>query len=278
MHDRIVIHDVSKELEREYKKMELSRENKTRNINISELISLLKQNVFLLAGLCLIFGLTGFGAAKFAMTPVYEAEAKMIVNTGKEEGIDITSDQITSAKNLVGTYSIIIRSRTVLMPVIENLNLSFGYEELQKKVTVTAMEGTQVMEITARDSNPELAEKIVAEILKISPQIIMDTVEAGSVKTIEGAYQSGKEVAPDKLKITVISALLGFMTAVVIITFRFWSDNTYRSAQDIEEDIGIPVLGKIPSMESCAAMERKEKGRKGRAEHVRKKAAKKKRL
>ena len=103
-------------------------------VNLQELFLLLKRNVFLILGLSLLFGAAGFGIASFLMTPVYEAEAKMIVNTKKDDTTGITSDQIISAKNLVDTYSIILRSRTVLIPVIEKLDLSMSYEELQKMV------------------------------------------------------------------------------------------------------------------------------------------------
>ncbi len=228
-------------------------------VNLQELFLLLKRNVFLILGLSLLFGAAGFGIASFLMTPVYEAEAKMIVNTKKDDTTGITSDQIISAKNLVDTYSIILRSRTVLIPVIEKLDLSMSYEELQKMVTVTSVDDTQVMEIAVRDPDPALAKSIADEILNISPQIVMDSVEAGSVKTIENAYLPEKAVAPEKGRITILSALLGFSFSLVLVMFRFWSDHTYKSEQEIVQDLGIPVLGVIPSTQSLEKAEQKRR-------------------
>ena len=45
----------------------------------------------------------------------------MIVNTRQDTTSNVTSDQINSATKLVSTYSIIIKSDTVLQQVIDNL-------------------------------------------------------------------------------------------------------------------------------------------------------------
>lgn len=52
----------------------------------------------------------------------------MIVNTRQDTTSNVTSDQINSATKLVSTYSIIIKSDTVLQQVIDNLGLSLTYE------------------------------------------------------------------------------------------------------------------------------------------------------
>ena len=47
----------------------------------------------------------------------------MIVNTRQDVNANVTSDQINSATKLVSTYSIIIKSDTVLQQVINDLGL-----------------------------------------------------------------------------------------------------------------------------------------------------------
>lgn len=74
------------------------------------------------------------------MTPKYQASALMIVNTRQDTTSNVTSDQINSATKLVSTYSIIIKSDTVLQQVINNLGLSLTYPELAGRVTVSAVD------------------------------------------------------------------------------------------------------------------------------------------
>jgi len=241
----------------------MSMKKEEYNVSILELVLLLKRNIVLLIVLSIIGGALGFSVANYVIPPVYEASAKMIVNTKKSEDYSITTDQITSAQNLVKTYSIIIRSRTVLEGIIDKYDIDTTYEELQEMIGVSAVDGTQVMEVSVKNTDGVLAKNILTEILKTSPKIIMDSVEAGSVKTIEDAYLSDEPVEPNKMQITVLSALVGFMAALFIIIARFAMDTTYKSKKDVVEDLGIPVLSVIPDIESCIdkkeSMSRKRK-------------------
>ena len=74
--------------------------------------------------------------ASSLMTPQYESSALMIVNTRQDTTSNVTSDQINSATKLVSTYSIIIKSDTVLQQVINDLGLSLSYSDLKDRVTV----------------------------------------------------------------------------------------------------------------------------------------------
>ena len=73
----------------------------------------------------------------FLITPQYESSALMIVNTRQDTTSTVTSDQINSATKLVSTYSIIIKSDTVLQQVIDDLGLSSELTvSLKGRVTV----------------------------------------------------------------------------------------------------------------------------------------------
>ena len=107
------------------------------------------------------------------MTPKYEASALMIVNTRQDTSATVTSDQINSATKLVSTYSIILKSDTVLNQVIQNLGLSLDYQHLAERVTVSAVDDTQVMKVTVTSDNPEWARQVCEQITQISPDVIL---------------------------------------------------------------------------------------------------------
>ena len=219
-------------------------------ISLTELFALFRRYIVKIIGTGLLFAVIGFSITQFLMKPVYEARAKMIVNTRQNQTGVVTNDQINSAKNLVETYAVIIRSRAVLQPIIDDLALSQTYAQLQSQVTVSPVNSTQVMEIKVRDTNPEEATKILDGILSATPDQIIETVEAGSVKTIEGTYLSDGPVSPNKRMNTLIAFVLGIMAAVFVVVVRFLMDNTYKTELDIQNDLGLPVLGVIPSLET----------------------------
>lgn len=219
-------------------------------ISLTELFALLKRHIIKIAGAGLVCALIGFTFTQFFIKPVYEARAKMIVNTRQNQTGVVTNDQINSAKNLVDTYAVIIRSRAVLQPIIDDLALKETYPTLLSLVTVSPVNNTQVMEIKVRNTDPAEAKQVLDRILIATPDKIIETVEAGSVKTIEGTYLSDGPVSPNKRMNTLIAGVLGVLAAVFIIVVRFLLDNTYKSELDIHNDLGLPVLGVIPSVES----------------------------
>lgn len=230
-------------------------------ISLPELFALLKRNLGKILGIGLLFAVIGYSVTRFLMTPVYEARAKMLVNNRQSQTDTGNNELLRSAENYVNTYAIIIRSRTVLQPIAENLELDSSYESLRSMVTVSPVNNTPVMEIAVKNSDPELALAILNEVLANSPDIILDAVEAGSVKTIETAYTTGSPVSPSQSRNTLIALVLGLLLAVFVVVVRYLMDNTYSTDMDLQNDLGIPVLGVIPSLESSRDSTPKKSGR-----------------
>ena len=149
-------------------------------IDLLEVLNAVRQHLLAVILTTVILAGVGFGVSKFLITPQYEASALMIVNTRQDTTSNVTSDQINSATKLVSTYSIIIKSDTVLQQVIDNLGLSLTYEKLAERVTVSAVDDTQVMKVTVKSDNPEWARQVCEQITVVSPDVILESVEAGS--------------------------------------------------------------------------------------------------
>lgn len=124
-------------------------------IDLVEILYAIRQHLLEVILATVVAAIIGFAASKFLMTPQYSSSAMMIVNTRQDVTSNVTSDQINSATKLVATYSIIIKSDTVLQQVIENLGLGITYSELNSRVSVQAVDDTQVMKITVNSTSPE---------------------------------------------------------------------------------------------------------------------------
>lgn len=231
--------------------MSMTQEQKEKSISLQEMLVLVKKYLFVIMAAGVIGGMVTYCVCSFFVAPVYEARAKMIVNARQEQTGTVTNDQILSAQKLVDTYAIIICSQTVLEPVVEKLELPMDFERLAKIVTVTSVNETQVMEIAVQSTNPDMALNIVAEIVSTCPEIIIDAVDAGSVKTVEPAHLLKNPVAPNTNLYTLLAAFLCMFAVVAFVIIRFVMDNTYKSEIDLRDDLGLPVLGVIPDYDSC---------------------------
>lgn len=215
-------------------------------IDLVEILYAIRQHLLEVILVTVVAAIIGFAASKFLMTPQYSSSAMMIVNTRQDVTSNVTSDQINSATKLVATYSIIIKSDTVLQQVIENLGLGMTYSELNSRVSVQAVDDTQVMKITVNSTSPEWAQTVCDEILAVSPDIIKEAVEAGSVKVISKASLNPNPVSPNVKKNTALGAMVGLVLALGIIVLQVILDNKINTEEDVTKYLDMTVLGVIP--------------------------------
>ena len=148
---------------------------------------------------------------------------------------------------------LILKSHTVLEQVIDTLDLDYSYNDLAKMVSVTTVDNTQVMRVTVRNSDPQVAMDIVTQIISIAPSVIVDKAEVGSVKTVDQPWSSGRPVSPDKRKYILLFAVLGFLGTSLFFVLRELLNNTFKTEQDVTRELGLPILGVIPLEEGGLA-------------------------
>ena len=218
--------------------------------DLLELLQEIKSHLIAVIAVVIIAGVAGFLVTSFLITPQYESNVTMIVNTRQDANTNVTNDNITSARNLVDTYSIIIKSNAVLDQVIDGLKLDMDYDTLNEKVSVSAVNDTQIMKVAVRDPNPRMASKIVRQIAKVAPDVIVDSAEAGSCKVISQVMTSEKPVSPNVPKNTLLAAFAGLVLAILIIVIRMVTKEKHIvDDTDVQKYLGLPVLGVIPEVE-----------------------------
>ena len=215
-------------------------------IDLLEVLNAVRQHIAVLILCTLATAIAGFAITHFLITPQYESSALMIVNTRQDTTSTVTIDQINSATKLVSTYSIIIKSDTVLQQVIDNLGLSLTYEKLAERVTVSAVDDTQVMKVTVKSDNPEWARQVCEQITVVSPDVILESVEAGSVKVISSAAVNPTPVSPNVGRNTMLGGVLGLVISVGIILLTVLLDNKIHTEDDVAKYLDLAVVGVIP--------------------------------
>lgn len=229
----------------------MNKEDRVIELDLLQLVRVLWEKGIYIVIATVVFGLLGFMGSKLLKTPIYQASAKMIVNTQAKDTQNVSSDRLNSAKNLVDTYAIIIRDRDVINRVIEELALTESYGQIASCVSVKAVNNTQIMQVIVQHPNRATAFAIAEKIQEIAPNVIMETVGVGSVKAVGQAYSGSAPVSPNNKKDAVLMALVGFVLACGVIVVLFLLDNTYKSDLEIQSDLNVPVLGVIPKVECC---------------------------
>lgn len=223
------------------------------DLSFVELYEAIKKKMILILIVGLMCGGCAFGFASVFIRPIYESSAILIVNNRRDESNQaITYDEITSAQNLAPVYSIIIKSNIVMGRLIENLSLDMTTNELASKVTVSAIDKTQVINVAVRDENPNNALLYIQEIVEVAPEIIVELVEAGSVGVASIPQLPINPVSPNVKTITIMAFVFGVMISIGVVLLGHILDRTYRLPEPLEKELGIPVIGIIPNFEQVS--------------------------
>ncbi|MEG2673039.1 MAG: GNVR domain-containing protein, partial [Ruthenibacterium sp.] len=83
----------------------------------------------------------------------------------------------------------------------------------------------------------------------ISPDVIMDTVEAGSVKVISESRAGENPVSPNLIMNIAVSFMLGLVVTTGIVLLKEMLNNTFKTDADITKNLHLPILGVIPKVE-----------------------------
>lgn len=232
--------------------MELNKEQQQeKEIDLRVVFGVLRKNIIPLILVTVIFAAGFFLYSKMFITKQYQASATLIVNNLSKDKTVVSNTELTAAANLADVYAIIIKSDTVLQPVIDDLKLNMSYEALSKAISVSTINSTQVITVSMQHEDAEYAKKIIAEVVKVAPPIIQDKVEAGSVKVISEARVSnnGNPVSPNSSRNALIGALIGLVITLAVVFIQEFTNNTFKTEEDISKSLGIPLLGIIPEVD-----------------------------
>lgn len=229
----------------------MQEKNAQDTIDLVELLGVIKKNIIFILIAGILGSVVGFAYTRYTYVPYYSSSGTMLVNAKTDETGSSSTGAITSQDKLIATYAIIIKSDRVLVEVIENLDLNMDYKELVPKISVTSVDETQIMRITVTDIDPIFAQTVIKEIMNVCPAVIIDVFGGGSVKTISEPEIPTSPVTKNSLtEALMLGVLLSLIVAVVFVLKSIF-DTRIKSETDIEEVIDAPIIGVIPTIESC---------------------------
>lgn len=226
----------------------MEKEKDEEVIDLLEIFRLLWSHVLQIVAVGIAAAVVCLLVCTFALTPRYQASVNMIVNTRQDTTTTVSNDNINSAKSMVDTYAIVIKSNIVLNQVIDKLDLNMSYKALASSITVGSVNSTQIMAITVTNTDPELAGKIAQTIAEVAPEVIVEKVEAGSCKAVSDVEINTTPVYPQTKKMTMLSALAGIVVMCGLFILDHLLHNYIVDDEDIQNKLGLPVLGFIPEV------------------------------
>ena len=155
-------------------------------LDLKELFSIFWSKKVQIILIVLIFIALGVIYTVGFTTPMYSSSTTLVL-AGAESGSEsettnsITTTDITLNSKLVSTYSVLVRSKDVLSQVISNLGMDISWESLRNNVSVSAVEDTEVIEISVTTENAENSAKIANEMARVFTQKVSEIYNINNV-------------------------------------------------------------------------------------------------
>ena len=221
-------------------------------IDLLRIIQVLWINVWIIILSTLLFGGGGIAFTYFCITPQYQADTKMYVNNSSfsvgNSSFSITSQELSAAQSLVSTYIVILKSRSTLNQVIELASLNYTTAQLSEMISASAINSTEVFQVTVTSPNPYEAEMIANTIVKVLPQQISQIVQGSDVRVIDHAIIPVRRSSPSYSRNAVLCAFCGGCFAVFSIVLYDLLDTRIHSEEDLKKYYDIPILSVVPDM------------------------------
>ncbi|HHT7796135.1 TPA: YveK family protein [Streptococcus suis] len=191
----------------------------------------------LTAGLAFVY-------SSFLVTPQYDSTTRIyVVSQNVEAGAGLTNQELQAGTYLVKDYKEIILSQDVLTQVATELNLN---EDLKEKVSVSIPVDTRIVSISVRDADPNEAARIANSLRTFAAQKIVEVTKVSDVTTLEEAVPAEEPTTPNTKRNIILGLLAGGVLATGLVLVMEVLDDRVKRPQDIEEVMGLTLLGVVP--------------------------------
>lgn len=219
-------------------------------INLGTVFGIIKKRILLILSLVILGAVLAAAATVYLVTPIYQTSTQILINSEQSEAMPITNTDIQTNLQLINTYSVIIKTPLILDQVIDRLGLDVTAKELTDQITVNSASESQVIDISVRDENASEAVKIANMIATVFQAEIEELMNVDNVNILSTATLSAnpEPVEPNLMMNITAAAAGGLVLGIGIAFLLAFLDTTVKSEEDVEELLGLPILGVVSPM------------------------------
>ena len=216
-------------------------------IDVLSLLRTIWRKKFLILLTAILTTGLAFAYSAFLATPQYDSTTRLyVVNQSSDNGAGITNQDLQAGSFLVKDYKEIILSQDVLKNVTTTLGIT---DDIKEKITVNIPVDTRILSITVRDSDPDQAATIANTLRDEAAKKIIEVTKVSDVTTLEAALPAENPSTPQTKRNLVLGFIVGAFLATALVLVLEVLDDRVKRPQDIEEGLGMTLLGVVPQAE-----------------------------
>lgn len=216
-------------------------------MTLLELLTLLRKHLKLVIMLPIVCMVAMGLASVLMMSDTYTATTDMYVlasSEGSNSSSALSSD-LSASQMLTNDVATLLQSDRVMSDAADQLGLPNlrGYN-----ITVTSESTTRVITLQVTSSDAQGSANVANALADCVSNVAQEVMNVESVNVIDEAPTPEAPSGPNRMPYVAVAAMAGLFAAVAIVVLMDVIDTRVRSAEDVEELLELPVIGRIPEM------------------------------
>lgn len=216
-------------------------------IDLREYLKIIRQRFWVVVLVTVMAVAISGVLSTFVVTPTYEASTSLVVRQEYTELDEYNALMLN--RQMVSTYSELVKSRRVSEQVIDRLELDMNYEQLTKSVSVVQVKNTEMFKIIVQERDKERAEDIAKAYTEVFSEVLKGMGIAVDVVVVDQAKALESPVKPNRVLNLVIALVFGLMIGIFLVFLLVYFDTSIKNEKDVQRYLDLPVLADVPNMD-----------------------------
>ncbi|MCI7631206.1 MAG: Wzz/FepE/Etk N-terminal domain-containing protein [Collinsella sp.] len=209
-----------------------------------ELFQLLKKHLKLVITLPVVCAIV-MGIASFAMMDnTYTATTSMYI-LAKTDGGQMSYNDLSASQMLSNDIATLLDSDSVKSSAAKDLGLS---DLDDYKIAVSSETTTRVITLSVTGTDAKETAQVARAMANSVSTVAQNVGAAQSINVVDEAKTPESPSGPKRLLYVAVAFLAGIFIAVAYVVLADMLNTRIRGAEEAEELLGIPVVGRIPAM------------------------------
>ena len=218
-------------------------------MTLLELLTLLRKHLKLVIVLPILCAAAIAAVAWLVLPSTYTSSTSMYVLTrANESNNSLTNSDLSASQMLTNDVAKLIKSDRIESDTADKLQMK-NLDDY--KITVSSETTTRVITVSVTGKSAQTAAIVANGLAETTDSVAREVMDVKSINVIDKAVEASSPSGPPRAMYTAVAFLAGIFLAIAIVVVMDMLNTRVRGAEDVEELLGIPVIGRIPSMKGA---------------------------
>ncbi|WP_164506876.1 YveK family protein [Lapidilactobacillus bayanensis] len=195
---------------------------KNRSMNVDDMMSAFRKNIWLIICLTVIGGLLGVFAVHRVLQPTYSSTSRlMVIQTEKNSSKQATTTQFV---DLITTYKDMVTDPSIVRPVLKEIKSTQSYDgslaTLTRSISTQSTANSQIFSITVTDTSARRAAVTANKLTAVFQERASAMIPGVKTEVLSKASPAPSTSSPKRWITVLAGMLVGLLIGVLIALMR----------------------------------------------------------